>query len=63
MSRAAAAIDRIARALDLEGAFLLAGTLLLSAAASFFHPAGPLLVMGAACLLLGIALARPGRKG
>lgn len=63
MSRAAAAIDRIARALGLEGAFLLAGTLLLAAAASFVHPAGPLLVMGAVCLLLGIALALPVRKG
>lgn len=52
------AVVAIARAIDLEGAFLIAGTALLAAASSYVHPAGPLAVFGISCLLAGLALAR-----
>jgi hypothetical protein len=48
----------VARAIDLEGAFLIIGTALIAAAASYVHPAGPLLVVGVTCTLAGLALAR-----
>ena len=56
-----ALIARLAAAVGLEGAFLLAGTVLLAAAASYVSPAGPFFVVGFMCILAGIALAIPRR--
>ncbi len=52
-------IRRLAASVGLEGLFLVAGTALLAAGSSYIHPAGPLLVTGAVCLLVGLALAVP----
>lgn len=66
MKRAAVALRHllatVANAIGLEGAFLLVGTALLAAGASYLHPAGPLLVVGAMCVLAGLALAVPTRS-
>ena len=59
MSRIGAALNDIARAVGLEGAFLLGGTLLLAIGASYLTPAGPWFVSGAVALVVGIALAFP----
>lgn len=59
MKRAA---RRIAGAVGIEGAFLFAGTVLLSVAASFVAPAGPFVVAGVMCILAGIVLAVPPRR-
>lgn len=62
MKRATVALRRLlVDGLGLEGGFLLIGTVLLATFAAFIHPAGPLLVVGAVCLLLGLALAVPRR--
>ena len=65
MKRAASAIGsmltRIVLGVGLEGAFLLAGTALLAAGSSFVSPAGPWIVVGAACTIAGIALTLPRR--
>ena len=42
-----------------EGAFLIAGTVLLAIGASYVSPIGPYLVVGAMCLLVGLLLAAP----
>lgn len=55
-------LRRIARAIGLEGAFLIAGTAALSAGASYFSPAGPWLVSGGVAVLVGLALAVPTRR-
>lgn len=52
----------IAAAVGLEGAFLAAGSVLLAIAASYVSPAGPFLVLGLSCALIGIALAVPPRR-
>lgn len=66
MKRAAVALRRLvlslARVVGIEGAFLLVGTALLAAFASYLHPAGPLFVVGAMCVLAGLALAVPTRS-
>lgn len=66
MKTAAVALRRIALviagAVGLEGAFLLAGTVLLSVAASYVTPAGPFVVAGVMCILAGIVLAVPPRR-
>ena len=66
MKRAAVAlrstIARLVAAVGLEGAFLLAGTVLLAVGTSYIHPAGPLVVVGSMCILAGIALAVPTRR-
>lgn len=66
MKRTAAALRRaalsVAHAVGLEGAFLLAGTALLSTGAGFIAPAGPWIVSGSVFLLAGIALAVPPRR-
>jgi hypothetical protein len=65
MKRAAQAVNalvvRIASAIGLEGAFFVIGTALLAAGSSFIHPAGPLFVIGAACVLVSVALTVPER--
>ncbi|MFZ9979561.1 MAG: hypothetical protein ACO3HN_06415 [Opitutales bacterium] len=45
-----------------EGALLLVGTVCLAVFSSFISPAGPWLVVGAMCVLAGIALALPQRR-
>jgi hypothetical protein len=50
---------RIARAIGLEGAFLVVGTVLLAIGSSFVNPIGPWLVLGVAALVVGFILARP----
>lgn len=66
MKRAAVAasrlLTRIAAAVGLEGAFFLAGTAFLAAFASYFHPAGPLGVIGVACVLVAVALVIPDKE-
>lgn len=66
MKRAASAIrtaaSAVARAVGLEGAFLIAGTALIAAAGAYLHPAVPLLVVGVMCTLAGLALAMPRRS-
>jgi hypothetical protein len=66
VKRAAVSLRRfalaIATAIGLEGAFLLAGTVLLAVAASYVAPAGPFVVVGVMCILAGIALAIPPRR-
>lgn len=47
----------VAASVGLEGALLVAGTAVLAAGSGIIHPAGPYLVVGAVCLLLGLALA------
>lgn len=63
MRRAASAlrgyIVLVIRAIDIEGAFVIAGTAVLAAAAGFIHPAGPGLVVGTVLLACGLAIARP----
>lgn len=53
-------LSRLARAVDVEGGFVLAGTAVLAYGAGLLHPAGPALVVGAVLLLCGLALARAG---
>lgn len=66
MKKAALALSallaRLAASVGLEGAFLLIGTALLAAGSSFIHPAGPLLVTGCMCVVVGLALALPARR-
>lgn len=66
MKRAATAISilaaRFAAAVGLEGTFLVTGTVLLSIASTYVSPAGPLVVVGAMCILAGLALALPQRR-
>jgi membrane protein implicated in regulation of membrane protease activity len=66
MKRAAVALHRlllaIARAVGLEGVFLLIGTALLAVAASYVSPAGPWFVAGIMFTLAGVALATPPRR-
>lgn len=66
MKRAAAGLSALAAAftgnVGLEGAFLVFGTVCLSVAAGFFHPAGPWFVVGVMSVLAGIALALPARR-
>lgn len=66
MRRTAAAIRSvilsIASSVGLEGAFLLAGTVLLAVAASYVSPIGPLVIIGSMCILAGLALAIPTRS-
>lgn len=66
MKRAAIAIRsltaRTSAAVGLEGAFLLAGTLLLTYGSSLIAPFAPWLVAGSMCVLAGVALAIPGRR-
>lgn len=50
------------RAVGLEDVLLLVGTACLAYAASFVHPAGPVVVVGVMCLLAGIVLALPARR-
>ena len=57
MKRAAAALVVVARAVDIEGAFLLVGGGLLAVGSSFLHPAGPWIVVGGLCLLIAVGLA------
>ena len=68
MKRAAVALRSLltaaASGLGLEGAFLVAGTVLLATGAAYIHPAGPWLVTGGIAALLGLALAvTPRRAG
>lgn len=66
MKRAAIAVNRLlgrtAAAIGLEGAFFLTGTAFLAAFSSFIHPAGPLGVIGVACVLVSIALVIPDKE-
>lgn len=66
MKRAAIAVNRliarVAAAVGLEGAFFLTGTVLLAVAASYIHPAGALIVTGAACVLVSVALVMPDKE-
>ena len=66
MKRAAFALRSLSTAVvsgvGLEGAFLLAGTVLLAVASSYLSPAGPLVVVGGMCVLAGLALAIPARR-
>ena len=48
-------IRRAAAAFGLDTALVVAGVVLISAAASYLNPALALLVVGLACLLLGLA--------
>lgn len=61
MRRAAIALRslaaRLGSAVGIEGAFLTAGTIALAVGSSYFSAAGPWIVAGAVCVLLGIALA------
>lgn len=61
MRRAAVALRSLAAAVGLEGAFLIAGTILLAVASSYLWSFGPWLVVGAACVVVGFVLARPAR--
>ena len=54
---------RIAAAVGLEGAFLLAGTAFLAVGAAYLAAWGPWVVAGSACVLAGLVLARPTRRG
>ena len=66
MKRAAVSIRgltaRVASSIGLEGAFLLAGTVLLAIGASYIAPFGPWIVAGSLCILAGIGLAIPERR-
>lgn len=66
MRRAILALRRdlwtLARAIDVEGAFVIAGTAILASGAGAISPAGPYFVVGTVLLLLGFALARPVKK-
>lgn len=62
MKRAAVVLRRLAGDVGIEGAFLLAGTVLLSVAASYVTPAGPFVVVGLVCLIAGIFLVVPPRR-
>lgn len=53
---------RLAAAVGIEGAFLVAGTVLLAVGAAYVSPAGPFLVVGFMCVLAGIALALPRKE-
>lgn len=53
----------LASAVGVEGLFLTVAAVLLSVFASYIHPAGPWLVTGVMALLIGIALAVPGKRG
>lgn len=55
-------IARLAAGVGLEGGFLLIGAILLAVGSSFISPAGPWLVLGGLCVLVGIALAVPARS-
>lgn len=57
-----AIVARLFASVGLEGAFLLAGTALLAIGSGYLSPAGPLFVIGAMCVLAGLALAVPQRK-
>lgn len=65
MKRAAVALrdltGKVTGAIGLEGTFLGAGTALLAVGSTYFTPAGPWFVVGAACFLAGLALALPRR--
>lgn len=54
-------ITAVAYAIGIEGAFLIAGVALMTAAASYISPAAALAVVGLSCVLAGIALALPRR--
>ena len=66
MKRAAVALSnfagRFARSVGLEGTFLTAGTGLMAVGAQSLHPAGAWFVVGAACVLVALALAVPQRS-
>lgn len=66
MKRAADAIYSVgvylARAVGLEGAFLIAGTALLAAGSTYVSPAGPLFVVGTVCMVAALGLALPQRR-
>lgn len=64
MKQAAVAMRTfLADVIGIEGAFLLTGTALLAYGASYVSPAGPFMVVGLMCVLAGIALAVPARRG
>jgi hypothetical protein len=52
----------LARAIDIEGAFVITGTAVLAVGSGMIHPAAPFLVVGGVLLALGFALARPPRR-
>lgn len=54
-------LARVFAAMGLEGAFLIVGTTLMAIGASFLSPAGPFFVVGAVCILAGLAIALPQR--
>lgn len=54
--------SRIASAVGIEGAFLLAGTVLLAIGSSYIVSFGPWIVAGSMCILAGISLAIPERR-
>jgi hypothetical protein len=54
VKRAVVTLRPLLLAVGIEGAFLLAGTVLLAAAASYISPAAALVVVGVACILAGI---------
>lgn len=55
-------MKRLIAAVWPEGAFLLAGTVLVAVGATYISPAGPWLVVGVISLAIGIALALPTRR-
>ena len=66
MKQAAVAVrsllGRIAAGVGLEGGFLAVGGILLAVGASYLSPAGPWLVLGFLCVVIGIAVAVPSRS-
>jgi len=52
----------LGKSVDMEGAFLLAGTALLAIGSTYLNPAGPWIVVGGVALILGLALAVPTRR-
>jgi hypothetical protein len=50
-------------AIGLEGAFLAVGTALIAIASGYLSPAGPFFVVGTMCVLVGIVLTVPPRRG
>lgn len=64
MKRAAIALRSfLTQTVDVEGAFLFAGTACLAVGSYLVNPIAPWFVVGGACLLVGVLLAAPRRAG
>lgn len=64
MKRAAAALRSfLTQTVDVEGAFLLVGTVSLAVGSYLVNPILPWFVVGGICVLVGVLLAAPRRAG